>query len=177
MPSRSQARMVVSATPRITATSLGLSSSLGLISGAARSVITLIYPSRYHPQVAVFNDFVISLVIAKGSSRRRRKRAPACTGCPTGPSTFGPCRHNRPALKDWNDVLMRYGSEVLRRELADDQVDDVEQLAPAAKCRKQCAGRQRRSRPWVSQHAPDDRAANTPARDDRAAGPTSERAR
>ena len=38
----------------------------------------------------------------------------------------------RPALKDWNDVLMRYGSQVLRRELADDQADDVEQLAPAA---------------------------------------------
>jgi hypothetical protein len=32
----------------------------------------------------------------------------------------------RPALKDWNDVLMRYGSEVLRRELGDDQVDDVD---------------------------------------------------
>jgi hypothetical protein len=29
-------------------------------------------------------------------------------------------------LKDWNDVLMRYGSEVLRRELGDDQVDDVD---------------------------------------------------
>jgi len=37
----------------------------------------------------------------------------------------------RPALKDWNDVLMRYGSDVLRHELADDHVDDVEQPAPA----------------------------------------------
>lgn len=38
----------------------------------------------------------------------------------------------RPALQDWNDVLMQYGREILRRELADDQVDDVEQPAPTA---------------------------------------------
>ncbi len=38
----------------------------------------------------------------------------------------------RPALKDWNDVLMQYGSEVLRHELADDQAGDVAQPALAA---------------------------------------------
>jgi DNA primase len=35
----------------------------------------------------------------------------------------------RPALKDWNDVLLRYSAEVLRHELADDQVDQVDQSA------------------------------------------------